>query len=402
MRRWTKSACMAVAWLALPLLAAASLLGASQLIQATASTANSSSSSISSTRTITSSASTHTAPATRPAVLTAVIRTAAPAARTARAPARPVTWTVRPGNTLSGIAAALGVKGGWQALYAANRTRVGPDPDAIRPGSVLAVPGTGSTARYTVATGDTLTGIAAALGVKGGWQALYQANRHEVGPDADTLRVGTILTLPHTTAPARTPAAPGAGGGKAPSSTKTQPQPAPPGTSTAPAGIAAPGNSSSVPAGGTAPAAGRTPSGPESGTSSSSAGIMPRWLEATLLAAALLTILAFLAEPAVVLTRRRRTANAAPARASAAGRAAEPAPAANAADHAAQIIEAAHERLIVTYSVADHTIYLLTPPGEDPRAVLRAARLVVPEPAYQDLAGHLGVPPGWSEGGGAD
>jgi hypothetical protein len=129
---------------------------------------------------------------------------------------------------------------------------------------------------------------------------------------------------------------------------------------------------------------------------------MPGWLKATLLAAALLTMLAFLAEPGVVLVRRRRSANAAPSRTPAPGSAAGAGPAESAADHAAQIIEAAHERLIVTYSVADHTIYLLTPPGEDPRAVLRAARLVVPEPAYQDLAGHLGVPPAWPEGGGAD
>jgi hypothetical protein len=30
------------------------------------------------------------------------------------------------------------------------------------------------------------------------------------------------------------------------------------------------------------------------------------------------------------------------------------------------------------------------PPGEDPRAVRKAARLVLPEDTYQDLAGHLG------------
>ena len=53
------------------------------------------------------------------------------------------------------------------------------------------------------------------------------------------------------------------------------------------------------------------------------------------------------------------------------------------------------ERLIITYSIADDTVYLLTPPGEDPRAVLRAARLVLPEDTYEDLADHLGVPSGW-------
>jgi hypothetical protein len=61
----------------------------------------------------------------------------------------------------------------------------------------------------------------------------------------------------------------------------------------------------------------------------------------------------------------------------------------------AKIILADHERLIVTYSISDHTVYVLTPPGEDPRVVLAAARLVVPEDTYQDLAGHLGVPAAW-------
>jgi len=61
----------------------------------------------------------------------------------------------------------------------------------------------------------------------------------------------------------------------------------------------------------------------------------------------------------------------------------------------AKIILADHERLIVTYSAADHAVYVLTPPGEDPRAVLRAARLVLPEDTYEDLAGHLGVPSAW-------
>jgi hypothetical protein len=66
-----------------------------------------------------------------------------------------------------------------------------------------------------------------------------------------------------------------------------------------------------------------------------------------------------------------------------------------AAQQAARIVQADHERLIVTYCVSDDTVYVLTPPGEDPRAVLRAARLVLPENTYEELAGHLGAPPGW-------
>jgi hypothetical protein len=58
----------------------------------------------------------------------------------------------------------------------------------------------------------------------------------------------------------------------------------------------------------------------------------------------------------------------------------------------ARIIVADHERLIVTYSPADDTIYVLSPPGADSRAVLRAARLVLSEDKYQELARYLGWP----------
>ena len=62
----------------------------------------------------------------------------------------------------------------------------------------------------------------------------------------------------------------------------------------------------------------------------------------------------------------------------------------------ARIVQAGHERLVVTYSVRDEVAYVLTPPGEDPGAVLRAARLVLPDDAYEELAGHLGLSADWS------
>ena len=61
----------------------------------------------------------------------------------------------------------------------------------------------------------------------------------------------------------------------------------------------------------------------------------------------------------------------------------------------ARIVQAGHERLVVTYSVRDGIAYVLTPPGEDPRAVLRAARLVLPDDAYEELASDLGVSADW-------
>jgi hypothetical protein len=62
----------------------------------------------------------------------------------------------------------------------------------------------------------------------------------------------------------------------------------------------------------------------------------------------------------------------------------------------ARIVQAGHERLIVTYSVRDDIAYVLTPPGEDPAAVLRAARLVLPDDTYEDLASQLGVSADWA------
>ncbi|MFD9463601.1 transglycosylase family protein [Streptomyces sp. NPDC060027] len=46
-------------------------------------------------------------------------------------------YTVVHGDTLSGIAGSRQVEGGWQGLYAANRTTVGSDPDLILPGQRL-------------------------------------------------------------------------------------------------------------------------------------------------------------------------------------------------------------------------------------------------------------------------
>ena len=71
-------------------------------------------------------------------------------------------------------------------------------------------------ARYTVTAGDTLSGIAAGLGIRGGWPALYAANRQVIGSNPDALQPGTVLRLPRPAAPA------------APSGVAPQPHPAPP------------------------------------------------------------------------------------------------------------------------------------------------------------------------------
>jgi LysM repeat protein len=356
------SACVVLAWCILPLAAMVGLRIPGPA-QANISTAAS----------ISTASTTST-----PVILTSASVTAKTAEVTAHRAGRAATWTVLPGDTLSAIASGLRVPGGWQALYAANRRAVGSDPNLIRPGTILSLPGTSGSARYTVAPGDTLSAIAAALGVPGGWQALYAANRSAVGANPNAIRPGIILATPRQATREQAPRAP------APAQARHQASPAP----AQPSHQASPAHARSTHL--TAPVTRVAPGG------------MPRWLEDLLLAAGVLAATAFAAEPAVALARRRkvagRTGYARPARP------ARPArhrayrgtrDLAKQAAEKAKIILADHERLIVTYSVRDHTVYVLTPPGEDPMVVLSAARLVLPEDTYKDLAGHLGVPSAW-------
>jgi resuscitation-promoting factor RpfA len=60
----------------------------------------------------------------------------------------------------------------------------------------VAAPAANTTAggSYTVQAGDTLASIAAAQGVDGGWQALWQQNRGSVS-DPNLIRVGQVLAV---------------------------------------------------------------------------------------------------------------------------------------------------------------------------------------------------------------
>ncbi|MEU2583732.1 transglycosylase family protein [Streptomyces avermitilis] len=49
---------------------------------------------------------------------------------------------------------------------------------------------------HVVKAGETLASIARAYDVKGGWKALYQANKEMVGARPDRLNVGTVLLIP--------------------------------------------------------------------------------------------------------------------------------------------------------------------------------------------------------------
>ncbi len=117
------------------------------------------------------------------------------------------TYVVRPGDTLSSIAARLGV--GWQDLHAANRDVIGADPGLVKAGQRLTLPGTagspdddgGTTApsweaaatTYVVRPGDSLSSIAARFGVD--WRELHAANR-DVVPDPRLVRAGLELAVP--------------------------------------------------------------------------------------------------------------------------------------------------------------------------------------------------------------
>jgi hypothetical protein len=118
---------------------------------------------------------------------------------------------------------------------------------------------------------------------------------------------------------------------------------------------------------------------------------MPQWLKLMLLAVGLLILAAFLAEPVLILRRRRRLAavQALPLRT--AGPSPGPGHRLPGAERP-HIILADHDRLVVTRNMHDGTVYVLRPPGEDPKAILRVARLVLPEGSYGELAKQLGMP----------
>ena len=336
---WTKSACVVLAWGVLLTLLVAGMSGSIPGAQASIRMASS-----------TTKVTLHVTAASPAA--------AKPAAAAAR-------YVVRPGDTLSGIAAALDVRGGWQALYETNRPVIGADPDVIQPGTALVIPSPVTPARYTVQAGDSLSGIAAGLGLRGGWQALYAANRRVIGPNPDVIHPGTVLVLPGRPSTAPSSSRP-AGHRQAhpvpPATHAVRPHPAPSARTSAPA-----------PAG------------------------MPQWLRIMLLATGLLIGAAFLAELVLAIARRRRrsaTANAQPENAmpeSAMPETVSPSPPRN----CRRFVLADYDRLVVTHNQADDTVCVLRPPGADPRAILRVARLVLPEDPYEELADQLGVPASW-------
>jgi LysM repeat protein len=250
------------------------------------------------------------------------------AAASVTAPRPDSRYVVQSGDTLSAIAARFAVRGGWPALFAANRAAIGPDPDTIHPGTVLALPGPHPPGRYTVRAGDTLSSIAAVLAAPGGWPALYAVNRPVIGPDPNSLRPGTVLRIPSPAVPA--PGRPGhvhqPRSAERPRLLWRQRR------QRAAEQVSAAGHSGS-----------QAGHGPLAASSSGVAG-----------------------------SPQANSLQPDPVRPS--------------------IVLADYNRLVVTRDRRDDTIYVLRPPGADPRAVLRVARLVLAEERYGELARQLGLP----------
>ncbi len=159
---------------------------------------------------------------TRPAALPATPSAPAPVVDAAALRQSLTTpYTVKPGDTISGIAYCYGLR--WQDVMAVNP---GVDPKRLRAGQVIQLPGkvdlsrpvralpaprSGVTARpaaggdvYTVRRGDTLSHIARRFNVT--VEALREANRLQ----NDMIREGQKLTIPGAgkTAPSSPPSPP--------------------------------------------------------------------------------------------------------------------------------------------------------------------------------------------------
>lgn len=96
------------------------------------------------------------------------------------------TYTVKTGDTLSGIASRFGITA--NELAQLNNLA---NPNLIYPGQVLLLPGSTDITSYRVMAGDTLTGIAARFGTT--VSALTEANRIA---DPNLIYVGELLRIP--------------------------------------------------------------------------------------------------------------------------------------------------------------------------------------------------------------
>ena len=140
-------------------------------------------------------------PRTTPSTTPSTIRP-----RSARA-ADELVYRVQRGDNLTAIASRLHVRGGWHALYIANRRTVGANPDLLHAGEVLTISGNVTrtdalSGRYVVVgTAETARAIAAQHHLAGGWRTLHTANPLVITSGSQVLPAGLVLRLPTTRAP---------------------------------------------------------------------------------------------------------------------------------------------------------------------------------------------------------
>ena len=103
-------------------------------------------------------------------------------------PSKLTTYTVQAGDTLSGIASKYGTT--YQELARINNIA---NPNVIYPGQVIKINGGTVEKTYTVKSGDTLSGIANKYGTT--WQNIYNNNRDIIGSNPNLIKPGQILKI---------------------------------------------------------------------------------------------------------------------------------------------------------------------------------------------------------------
>ncbi|MDX1990051.1 MAG: LysM peptidoglycan-binding domain-containing protein [Candidatus Obscuribacter sp.] len=118
------------------------------------------------------------------------------------APESTTSYTIKSGDCLWNIAKdQLGNATKWSDIYKMNEGILGANPDLIRPGTTIQLPGMGAEASaniasYTVKPGDNLWDIAREqLGDGSKWGDLYKANEGVIGSDPRLIQPGQELAL---------------------------------------------------------------------------------------------------------------------------------------------------------------------------------------------------------------
>lgn len=114
------------------------------------------------------------------------------------------TYVVQAGDTLSKIAAAkYGNAAQWPAIWQANHQLIGSNPNIIQAGWKLVIPPLGNMPpppehrTVTVYIGDSLASIAASVyGNAARWSDIWRANMSVIGPNPNLIKPGEVLAIP--------------------------------------------------------------------------------------------------------------------------------------------------------------------------------------------------------------